>query len=82
MELHPHGGAPHGKAFTHHNVAELQHHHAFQPGFEVALSLDNHRLSILNRETHHDESLHLASDSDEATLERAGQLLTAVLRPL
>jgi hypothetical protein len=68
-----------GKAFTHHNVAELQHRGVFQPELDVSLSLDNHRLGILNKQSHQEQVIVVDPQSDDAELARAGQLLTAAL---
>lgn len=73
------GGKLEGKAFTHHNVAELQHRGVFRENLDVSLSLDNHRLGILNKETHQEEIVALDSQSTDADLARASQLLSDAL---
>jgi hypothetical protein len=68
-----------GRAFTHHNVADLQNRGVFQPRFDISLSLDNRQLSILNQETHEDQVVVVDHNSPEEDLNRAGALLTAAL---
>jgi hypothetical protein len=70
-----------GRAFTHQNVADLQHRGAFQTGFDVSLSIDHRRLSILNLDTRQEEVICLDYQSNEDDLARAGRLLTAALSP-
>jgi hypothetical protein len=69
-----------GKAMTHHNIADLQHHGVFMPHLDVALSLDNQRLSILNKETKQEEAIDLGLNSPEEDLLKAGKMLTAALK--
>jgi hypothetical protein len=68
-----------GRAFTHHNVADLQQRGAFHPHFDVSLSLDNRHLSILNKETAEEQLITVDQESCEEDLARAGQWLTRVL---
>jgi len=75
------GGNPEGKAFTYHNIAELNHHGVFLPHLDVNLSLDSRTLSILNQQTHQDETLTVDSVSGDEDLIRASQMLTAALKP-
>jgi hypothetical protein len=75
------GGAPQSRAFTHHNIADLQHQGAFLPHLDVTLSLDNRTLGILDRQTGLEERLELDSASDESQLALAGRRLTAALKP-
>ncbi len=75
------GGAPAGRAFTHHNIADLQEAGAFLPHLDVSLSLDHCVLSILNIETQHEDKLILDSQSPDSTLDEAGRMLTAALKP-
>lgn len=69
------------KAFTHHNIAELQHGGSFLPHLDVCLSLDHRHLSILNRQTKKEEALALDPRSPDADLILAGRMLTSALRP-
>ncbi len=69
------------KAFTHHNIAELQHGGTFLPHLDVCLSLDHHRLSILNGQTQQEEVLTLDPGSPDEELRRAGRVLTKALKP-
>lgn len=73
--------ATEGKAFTHHNVAELQQAGVFLPHLDVNLSLDSHTLSILNKETHREESATIDTHSSDADLATVSCLLTAALKP-
>lgn len=73
-------GAKEGKALTHHNIADLQHRGVFQSHLDVVLSLDNQNLSILNKETHQEETIHLNPNSPDEDLQKASQLLTAALK--
>jgi hypothetical protein len=75
------GGPPEGKAFTHHNIADLQHRGVFAPLLDISLSLDHRRLSILNTQTRQEESLVLGAESGEAMLAQASRMLTAALKP-
>ncbi len=75
------GGPPFGRALTHHNVTDLQHAGAFRPELDVSLSLDHQTLSILNQQTGEEQKLTLNWQSDDAELARAGELLTAALKP-
>jgi hypothetical protein len=70
------------KAFTHHNVADLQQGGVFLPHLEVHLSLDHRRLSIQNRQTHEEETLTLDTQSPNEDLRKAGQMLTTALKPV
>jgi hypothetical protein len=69
------------KAFTHHNIADLQHGGCFLPHLEVCLSLDHRRLSIHDRRTHKEEAITLdtLSCSDEI-LREASRMLTRALK--
>jgi hypothetical protein len=82
LECRHAGGKLEGKAFTHHNVAELQHRGVFQEHLDVSLSIDNHRLSVLDLRTREEQVVMLASESGEAELARATDLLTVALKPL
>ncbi len=82
LECHHAGGKQEGKAFTHHNVMELQHRRVFQDHLGVSLSIDNHRLSVLDQRTHEEQVVALSSDSGELELARAAELLTAALKPV
>lgn len=82
LECRHAGGKQEGRAFTHHNVADLQHRGVFQERLDVSLSIDNHRLSILDLQTREEQVVALASESGELELARASELLTAALKPL
>src|SRR5262249_51034703 len=69
-----------GKAFTHHNVAALQHSGAFQPHLDVCLSLDNRRLSILDKKNKHEESITIDVESFDEDLAKASTMLTEALK--
>lgn len=69
------------RAFTHHNVAELQHAGAFRPDLEVALSLDGHTLTVLRLGSGERHLLEIHADSPDAILDEATELLTMALRP-
>jgi hypothetical protein len=75
------GGPAEGKAFTHHNVADLQHRGMFAPPLDVSLSLDHRRLSILNTQTRQEEALVVDAESGDEVLARASRMLTAALKP-
>jgi hypothetical protein len=75
------GGHPNGKAFTHHNVADLQRSGAFLPHWDIMLSLDHRTLSLLNKQTRQEENLTLDSQSTDADLNQASQILTNALKP-
>jgi len=70
------------KAFTHHNIGELQHKGVFNACLDVNLALDNRRLSILNRQTGHEEELDLDPKSSDEDLHRASMMLTQALKKL
>ena len=72
----------HISAFTHHNIAELQHAGVFRSNFHVALSIDNRSLSILENETHHEERMAIDPSSADSDLGKAAQMLTAALKPV
>jgi hypothetical protein len=74
------GGPAEGKAFTHHNVAELQHRGVFASSLDVSLSLNHRRLSILNTQTRQEESLEVDAESGDDLLARASQMLTTALK--
>ena len=82
LECRHAGGKQEGKAFTHHNVADLQHRGVFQAHLDVSLSIDNHRLSILDLQSREEQVVALASESGELELARASELLTGALKPL
>jgi hypothetical protein len=69
------------KAFTHHNVTDLQQNGLFLPHLEVHLSLDHRRLSIQNRQTKQEEVITLDTKSSDEDLRKAGRLLTKALKP-
>lgn len=69
------------KAFTHHNVAELQQSGVFLPNVEVHLSLDHRKLSVIYRATQQAEHLTLDPASSDAELRAASHLLTSALKP-
>ena len=69
------------KAFTHHNIADLQHSGCFQPHLEVGLSLDHKRLSIHDLQTHREESITLEPVGSAAeVLGEASRMLTQALK--
>jgi len=68
------------KAFTHHNVTDLKQSGLFLPHKEVHLSLDHRRLSVLNRQTHKDESITIDTQSPDEDLRKAGRMLTEALK--
>ncbi|MBI2948117.1 MAG: hypothetical protein HYY23_10740 [Verrucomicrobia bacterium] len=74
------GGAE-GKAFTHHNVVDLQHRGVFRSEFDVSLSLDHRTLGILNKLTNQEDKITVDSSSSDEDLAKASQLLTAALKP-
>jgi hypothetical protein len=82
LECQHAGGRKEGKAFTHHNVADLQHRHLFQDHFDVSLSIDNHRLSILDRRDQSERVVTLNPSSDDSDLAQATEMLTAALKPV
>lgn len=69
------------KAFTHHNLTDLQQRGLFQPHLEIHLSLDHRRLTIQDRQTHEETSLTLDPGSPDEDLRKAGRLLTQALKP-
>lgn len=75
------GGTPKGSALTHHNISELQHHAVFLPHLEVALSVDNRTLRVLNKESNQKEVIAIDQSSPDADLGKAGLMLTAALKP-
>jgi hypothetical protein len=75
------GGSPEGKAFTHHNLADLNVRGIFLPHLDVNLSLDNRTLSVLDQQTHQEDTLTFDSHSDDEQLAKASRLLTAALKP-
>ena len=75
------GAALPAKAFTHHNVAELQQSGIFHPHLDVHLSLDHRRLTIQNRETREEEILTLDTQSPHEDLCHASRRLTNALKP-
>lgn len=75
------GGTPQGKAFTHHNIGDLQNAGVFLPHFDACLSLDHRRLSILNQQTGQEETLTLDTHSPDEDLRQASRMLTNALKP-
>ena len=75
------GGRFQWRAFTHHNVAELQRSGVFLPHIDVTLSLDNRILSLLNTVSHEEETIALDHRNSDAELARASQILMAALKP-
>ncbi len=75
------GGPTEGRALTHHNVAGLQEAGFFLPHLDVNLSLDHQTLSVLNKDTGHNDSLTLDVHSADSVLAEASHLLTAALKP-
>ena len=75
------GDKPETKAFTHHNLADLQHGGAFVADLDVNLSLDHRTLSILNTQTNQDETITVDPGSSDSELARASQMLTTALKP-
>jgi hypothetical protein len=69
------------KAFTHHNVSDLQQHGLFRPELDMHLSLDHRRLSIQNRQTKQEETITLDTRSPDEDLREAGRMLTKALKP-
>ncbi|MCL5098718.1 MAG: hypothetical protein M1608_14545 [Candidatus Omnitrophica bacterium] len=74
------GTQPEGKAFTHHNLADLQHHGVFLPDLDVGLSFDNRRLGILDKQTHQEQVMVVDWSSPDDELAQAGRMLTAALK--
>jgi hypothetical protein len=70
-----------GRALSHHNLADLQFHALFLSHLEVTLSVDNRRLSILDKPTQHEESISLDAQSCDEALKKAGAMLTSALKP-
>jgi hypothetical protein len=68
------------KAFTQHNMADLQQSGLFLPQLEVHLSLDHRRLNIQNRQTHQEETLTLDTRSADEDLRKASRMLTNALK--
>jgi len=75
------GGRFEWRAFTHHNVSELQHTELFLPHLDVTLSLDHRTLSILNTQTNQEEILTVDSQSSDEVLVTASRVLTNALKP-
>jgi hypothetical protein len=75
------GGRFQWRALTHHNVAELQRSGVFLPHLDVTLSLDNRTLSLLDTQSHQEESISMDQDCSDAELARASHMLTAALKP-
>jgi len=69
------------RAVTHHNVAMLQASGVFLPHLDVTLSLDNRTLSLLNTQSHQEETIAMDHGSSDAELAQAGHMLTAALKP-
>ncbi|HKS38463.1 MAG TPA: hypothetical protein VJW76_14815 [Verrucomicrobiae bacterium] len=76
------GGRFEWRAFTHHNVSELQRTGLFLPHLDVTLSLDHRTLSILNTQTNQEETVVLDSQSSDEVLVAASGRLTAALKPV
>ncbi len=74
------GRTSEGCAFTRHNLAEFQHAGHFLPHLDVALSLDNKQLSVLNKSTGEEQHLIVDANSTDEDLARAGRMLTASLK--
>jgi hypothetical protein len=74
------GSTGEGKALTHHNISELQSAGLFQPNLDICLSLDNARLSILNKETKEEEGISIDVESFDEELAKASSMLTEALR--
>jgi len=68
------------KAFTHHNVADLQQSGLFLPHLEVHLSLDHRRLIIQNRQSNQEEVITLDIHGPDEDLRKAGRMLTQALK--
>ena len=68
-------------AFTHHNVAELQHAGVFRSNLDVVLSLDNRTLTIFESATHTEERIGVDNSSADTDLHKASEMLTAALKP-
>lgn len=77
----PTGETHGGKAFTHHNIAEFQHHGFFQPHLDVCLSLDHRHLSVLDRLTKLEEAIPVDPRSPDEVLRQASSVLTKALKP-
>src|SRR5438876_3866727 len=75
------GGRFPWRALTHHNVAELQQSGIFLPHLDVTLSLDNRTLSLLNTQSHQEQTIALDGGSSDAELAQASHMLTAALKP-
>ena len=75
------GGKFPWRALTHHNVAELQRSGVFLPHLDVTLSLDNRTLSLLNTQSHQEETIDMDYGRSDAELAQASHLLTAALKP-
>ncbi|MBI2949598.1 MAG: hypothetical protein HYY23_18335 [Verrucomicrobia bacterium] len=73
-------GEVEGMAFTHHNVAELQHRGAFRDDLDVTLSFDHSKFSILNKRTNREQTIAVDLESSEADLAKASRILTAALK--
>jgi len=74
-------GAITGRAWTHHNLAELQHAAVFQAQLEVALSLDHQQLRVLDRQTRTESRFTVQSGSPDEELAEVSRMLTAALKP-
>jgi hypothetical protein len=75
------GGPGEGRAFTHHNIADLQEAGVFLPHLDVILSLDHRALGILDKQTGREQKLILDLHSPPEDLREASRLLTAALKP-
>lgn len=74
------GEKPELKAFTHHNVVQLQQSGVFSDRFEVKLSIDHRTLSIRDKESQREETIVIVTQSGDEDLGRAGVMLTAALK--
>jgi hypothetical protein len=75
------GGARETKAFTHHNIAEMQLSELFLPHLDVCLSLDHGKLSILDRHTRFEDAIMIGPNSSDEVLVQASRMLTNALKP-
>ena len=75
------GGRFQWRALTHHNVAELQRSGVFLLHLDVTLSLDNRALSVLNTQSHVEETIAVQHGCGDEELARASRMLTASLKP-
>lgn len=77
-----HGRTVESRAFTHHNIADLQLAGCFQQHLEVCLSLDHQRLSVHDGPTNRAETVTLdVRNCSDADLREASGMLTRALKP-